>query len=125
MCTGEGIEMKLGATTSVAICGLLMAINGCAGYVRAVKQRPETPQETALDAARMKVHDIEHALPSYINDEGLARLERKEIFTVQADIAIIEQETEQDRFFPEVEKLQDDWGALVALDRVLQQEHLI
>lgn len=108
-------------------CALLTAmclVAGCGHCVKGIKQQSVTARESALDDAREAVHDIEDALLVYTQDEGMTRLERTEIETVQADAAIVDREKDPPRFFPEVEKLKADWGALVALDEILQKEKL-
>jgi hypothetical protein len=103
----------------------LILLAGCAHYARVIRQPVETPEQIALDDARSTVHDIENALPSYVNDEGLARMEWREIDAVEDDIDVIEHERDTGQFYPEVDQLQTDWNTLVGLDRVLQMEHVI
>jgi hypothetical protein len=112
--------MSRSCTLVAAVC--LLA--GCNHYLKAVKQVAIAADQGPVEDARASAQNIEDALPIYIKDEGMARLERVEIAAVQADAAIVDGEKDPDRFISEVEKLKADWSALVALDEILQKEKL-
>ena len=115
---GEAMKMFI-----VGCFSLVLLIGCCARCIKTVKQPTVSKEQAATNDAASTVHDIEAALKSYIEDEGMARLERKEIATVQADLAVVHLETDEHKFTAEVDKLQVDWDALVALDELLQREN--
>src|SRR6201996_2765183 len=83
-----------------------------------------SPPDPALTQGRDFVDAVAGKMPLWDAD-AIARYERVQIATVKADIAMAQQAGEKDSFLACVDKLHDDWDALVAWDDLLKKESLI
>ena len=82
------------------------------------------PAPDALDSAKSWEFTIVQAFPAYQADP-ISMYEQPEILNVKRDIASIQDETNDALFIEDVDLLKKDWGILVALDKVMQQESVI
>lgn len=77
-----------------------------------------------VEEARQFVEAISSKMPLW-DEDALERYERVEIATVKADIAVAKLQKEPAAFMRMVDKLHDDWDALVVLDEKLKKMELI
>jgi hypothetical protein len=99
----------------------LVLLAGCSAHVASVRT-PIPPDELA--SAKSWASTIAKAFPAYKADP-ISRYEQPEILNVERDIASMQDETDDALFIEEVALLKKDWGILVALDNVMQQESVI
>jgi hypothetical protein len=97
----------------------LLLLTSCAA-ARATPPKAAIAPE-ALDAARSIVTSAAAHIDAYV-DDPLSAFEGPEIEAVKRDIAAMEDETEDAKFIEEAKALEQDWDALVGLDKVLQRE---
>jgi hypothetical protein len=98
----------------------LVLLVGCASH--AAVKAPVAPG--ALESAKSWAYAIAQAFPAYQQDP-ISNYEQPEILNVERDIASMRDETDDAIFIEEVALLKKDWGILVALDNVMQQESVI
>jgi hypothetical protein len=99
---------------------LFLVFTGCALHLPVGMP---SSQDAEVGEAQSFVKAVSEKMPLWDAD-SLAPYERAEIATVKADIALARQSTERDQFFQLVDKLRDDWDALLALDEMLKKELL-
>jgi hypothetical protein len=101
-------------------CGLLLLFTGCALHLPLTVLPVASTEATA---GRDFVGQVAEKMPLWDADV-LAPYERVEIATVKADIAMAQQSEDEAAFLSYVQKLHDDWDALIALDELLRKESL-
>ena len=90
--------------------------------MRSAVKAPVPPD--ALERAKSSASAMVQAFPTYLADP-ISRYEQPELLNVSHDIAAMQDETDKALFVEDVDLLKQDWGALVALDNILQQESVI
>jgi hypothetical protein len=97
-------------------CFVLLAFSGCALHTL-----PAGPpfHDTDVTQAKHFVEAVDDKMPMWDTDV-LAPYERQAIATVKADIAIARQSQERSALLDSVQKLHEDWDALIALDELLK-----
>lgn len=100
---------------------LLLLVAGCSAHRPVAALIVPDPE---ISDAKEFVGAVADKMPLWDAD-AISRYERVEIATVEADIAMAQQEEEKVPFLEDVTKLHDDWDALVALDEMLKKESLI
>jgi hypothetical protein len=99
---------------------LLVLCSGCTVH-KPVVARLIPDADTS--EARSFVVAVADKMPLWDAD-AISRYERVEIATVKADIAMAQQDGDKDSFLEDVNKLHQDWEALLALDILLKEESL-
>jgi hypothetical protein len=81
-------------------------------------------RDASLSEGSAFVKAVAGKIPLWETDD-LAPYERVEIATVKADIAMATQVEDEHALLTTINKLQEDWDALIALDAMLRKEWLI
>lgn len=76
-----------------------------------------------VDASQF-VESVANKMPMWDADTSYARFEQVEIATVKADIEVSRQKR-KGHYLDDVDKLHQDWDALVAWDSMLQRSYVI